>query len=81
MTRFEEYAFDSSEALIESMLGRQLIPDAEGALTNPTRRWLTQNGCPRQAHARGRGRYLVTAELARRNGEECWPQIKHLARR
>jgi hypothetical protein len=30
MMRFEEYAFDSSEALIESMLGRQLIPDAAG---------------------------------------------------
>jgi hypothetical protein len=27
MTRFEEYAFDSSEALIESMLGRQLIAE------------------------------------------------------
>ena len=80
MTSFEEYAFDSSEALIESMLGRQLIPGAEGALTTPTRRWLTKNECPRQPHARGRGRYLVTAELARRYREECWPQIKGAAR-
>jgi hypothetical protein len=81
LTRFEEYAFDSSEALIESMLGRQLIPDAEKALTLSTRAWLTQNGCPRETHARGRGRYLVTPELARRYREECWPKIKHLARR
>jgi len=75
----EDYAFDSSEALIESMLGRQLIPGAEGALTTPTRRWLTANGCARQPHARGRGRYLVSPELARRYREECWPQIKGAA--
>lgn len=80
MTDPPVYAFDSSEALIESMLGRQLIPGVEGALTTPTRQWLTKNGCERQAHARGRGRYLVTEELARRWREECWPQIKAGAR-
>jgi hypothetical protein len=81
MTRLEDYAFDSSEALVESMLGRQLIPGEEHALVTAARHWLSQNGCPRAPHARGRGRYLVPAELARRFPAECWPQIKHLARR
>jgi hypothetical protein len=73
------YAFESSEALVESMLGRQLIPGDEYALVTAARRWLALNGCPREPHARGRGRYLVPAELARRFPTECWPQIKHLA--
>jgi len=73
------YAFNSSEALVESMLGRQLIPDGEKALVNATRRWLTENGCPREPHARGRGRCRVPFELAQRFQTECWPEIKHLA--
>lgn len=79
-TDLEDYAYDSSEALVESMLGRQLIPHGEHPLMDAARRWLTQNGCPREPHARGRGRYLVPADLARRFAAECWPQIKHLAR-
>jgi hypothetical protein len=75
-----EPVFDSSEALVESMLGRQLIPDGEHPLMDAARQWLGENDCPRQPHARGRGRYLVTAELAERFPVECWPQIKHLAR-
>ena len=75
-----EPAFDSSEALVESMLGRQLIPDGEHPLMDAARKWLSENGCPRQPHARGRGRYLVPAELADRFPVECWPRIKHLAR-
>jgi hypothetical protein len=73
------YALESSEALVESMFGRELIPGEEYALVTAARRWLTQNGCPRQPHARVRGRYLVPADLARRFRTECWPEIKHLA--
>jgi hypothetical protein len=73
------YAFESSEGLVESMLGRQLIPDAEHALMTAARQWLAENGCPREANAGGRGRYLVPDELARRFPTECWPKIKHLA--
>jgi hypothetical protein len=73
------YAFESSEALVESMLGRELIPGEEHALMTAARRWLTQNGCPREPHSRGRGRYLVPPELARRFSTECWPEIKQLA--
>jgi hypothetical protein len=80
MTRSDQYAFHSSEALVESMLGRQLIPDGEHALMDAAREWLSENGCPREVHARGRGRYLVPADLARRFSVECWPTIKHLAR-
>jgi hypothetical protein len=76
-----EHPFDSSEALVESMLGRQLIPDDERALVDAARDWLGKNGCPRAPHANGRGRYLVTAELAARFPTECWPRIDHLARR
>lgn len=76
----EGCAFDSSEALVESVLGRRLVPDGERALVGAARAWLTQNGCPRQPHARGRGRYLVPTELARRFPVECWPRIRHLAR-
>jgi hypothetical protein len=76
------YAFDSSEALVESMLGRQLIPGGEEeALMTAVRRWLTENDCPRAPHANGRGRYLVSADLAGRFPVECWPKIKHLAAR
>jgi hypothetical protein len=75
-----EPAFDSSEALVESMLGRQLIPDGEHPLMDAARQWLSDNDCPRQPHARGRGRYLVPADLAERFPVECWPRIKHLAR-
>ena len=75
-----DYAFDSSEALVESMLGRELIPGGEVALVTAVRQWLTKNGCPREPHAGGRGRYLVPPDLARRFPTECWPQIKHLAR-
>jgi hypothetical protein len=75
-----EPVFDSSEALVESMLGRQLIPDGEHPLMDAARQWLSETDCPRQQHARGRGRYLVTAELADRFPVECWPRIKHLAR-
>jgi hypothetical protein len=57
------YVFDSSEALVESVLGRQLIPGEEYALVTAARRWLTQNDCPREPHARGRGRYLVPSTL------------------
>ena len=80
MADSEQYAFESSEALVESMLGRRLIPDGERALMDATRQWLGQNGCPREPDARGRGRYLVPAELAARFRAECWPNIKHLAR-
>jgi hypothetical protein len=80
VARVQDYAFDSSEALVESMLGRQLIPGREYSLVTAARRWLSQNDCPREPNARGRGRYLVPAELARRFPAECWPQIKHLAR-
>jgi hypothetical protein len=73
-------SFESSEALVESMLGRQLIVDGERALVDAARQWLGENGCPREPHARGRGRYLVPAELADRFPVECWPRIKHLAR-
>jgi hypothetical protein len=79
MTPFGEYAFDSSEALVVSMLGRQLVADQEHGLVTAARRWLSENECPRQPHARGRGRYLVPADLARRFPTECWPWIKHLA--
>jgi hypothetical protein len=59
MPRVEEYAFSSSEGLVGSMLGRQLIPGDEHALVTAARRWLNENGCPRAPHARGRDRYLV----------------------
>ena len=74
------YAFESSEALVEAMLGRKLNPGKEHALMTAARQWLSENGCPREPHARGRGRYLVPAELAYRFPTECWPRIKHLAR-
>jgi hypothetical protein len=77
----DQVVFESSEALVESMLGRRLIPDGEHPLMDAARRWLRENGCPRVPNSRGRGRYLVTADLARRFPTECWPQIKHLARR
>jgi hypothetical protein len=48
VTGVEEYAFESSEALVESMLGRQLIPGEEYALVTAARQWLTRNGCPRE---------------------------------
>jgi hypothetical protein len=48
-----EPVFDSSEALVESMLGRQLIPGEEYALVHAARQWLSENACPRQPHARG----------------------------
>ncbi len=76
-----DYTFTSSEALVESMLGRELIPGEERELVDAVRDWLGKNGCPRAPHARGRGRYLVPEELARRFPTECWPRIKHLARR
>ena len=60
----EKYVFDSSEGLVESMLGRQLIPEGEHPLMRAARQWLSENGCPRKSHVRGRGAYLVTAELA-----------------
>jgi hypothetical protein len=44
MTRSDQYAFHSSEALVESMLGRQLIPDGEHALMDAAREWLSENG-------------------------------------
>lgn len=75
------YAFESSEALVESMLGRDLIPNDELPLMTAAREWLTQNRCPRAPHANGRGRYLVPHDLATRFPAECWPQIKHLAKR
>ena len=75
-----EYEFESSGALVESMLGRRLIPDGEHPLMDAARAWLTANDCPRAPNARGRGRYLVTHDLARRFATECWPNIKHLAK-
>jgi hypothetical protein len=75
----DSYAFDSSEALVESMLGRRLIPGEEHALMTAARRWLAENGCPRESHAGDRGRYLVPPQLARRFPKECWPRIEHLA--
>jgi hypothetical protein len=75
-----QYAFESSEALVESMLGRQLIPGEELALVTAARRWLSSNGCPRAPQPNGRGRYLVPADLAQRFPIECWPSIKHLRR-
>lgn len=79
MTPDESYAFESSESLVESMLGRELIRGAEHALVTSAGRWLARNGCPRQPHRRGRGRYLVPADLTERFKEECWPEIRHLA--
>lgn len=79
MASSEKYAFDSSAALVESMLGRKLIPGGEVALISAAREWLSENACPRAPGVRGR--YLVPIELARRFQVECWPQIKHLARR
>jgi hypothetical protein len=76
----DDYAFESSEALVESMLGRQLIPDGEHALVTAVREWLTKNDCPRAPHERSRGRYLVPPELANQFRLECWPTIKHLRR-
>jgi hypothetical protein len=80
-TSSAQYEFESSGALVESMLGRELIPGGEYALVSAARGWLTRNGCPREPHGRGRGRYLVPPELARKFRTECWPEIKHLARR
>lgn len=65
------YVFDSSEALVESMLGRQLIPGGELPLVTAVRQWLTENDCPRAPHANGRGCYLVPADLAGRFPVEC----------
>jgi hypothetical protein len=79
MERPDDYAFDSSEALVESLLGRQLTAGREHALMNAARQWLSDNGCPREPHASGRGRYLVPADLASRFEAECWPRIKRLA--
>ena len=73
------YAFESSEALVESMLGRQLIPGEEHALMAAARRWLSENDCPRESHTGDRGRYLVPSDLARRFPTECWPKIEHLS--
>ena len=81
MTEDQEYAFNSSEALVESMLGRLLIPGEEYALVSAARQWLRGNGCPREPHTRGRGRYLVPAELAGRFPSDCWLHIKYLRRR
>jgi hypothetical protein len=76
--RVREHAYESSEALVEAQLGRGL--GEEHALMRAARRWLKAQGCPQAPNARGRGRYLVSHELARRFRAECWPQIKHLAR-
>jgi hypothetical protein len=76
-----EPAFESSEALVESLLGRNLIPDGEHSLMRVTRTWLKDNHCPQAPHANDRGAYLVSAELAARFRRERWPHIKHLARR
>jgi hypothetical protein len=76
-----EPAFESSEALVESLLGRDLIPDGEHGLMRATRKWLKDNHCPRAPHANNRGAYLVPAELANRFRREQWPGIKQLARR
>ena len=46
MESSEKYEFDRSEALVESMLGRQLIPDGEHALMDAVRQWLSENGSP-----------------------------------
>jgi hypothetical protein len=46
---------------------------------NAARQWLSDNGCPREPHAAGRGCYLVPADLASRFEAECWPRIKRLA--
>jgi hypothetical protein len=74
-----ETKFDSSAALVESLLGRRLIPDGEHPLMRAAREWLTATGCPRATNAAGRGRYLVTEDIAERFVVECWPRIKHLA--
>jgi hypothetical protein len=76
-----EPAFESSEALVRSILGRELIRDGEHGLMRATRRWLKDNHCPQAPHANDRGAYLVPAELATRFRREQWPRIKHLARR
>jgi hypothetical protein len=81
MERPDDYVFDSSEALVESMLGRQLLAGQENYLMNAARRWLRANDCAREPHARGRGRYLVPANFASRVQVGCWPQIKGLALR
>lgn len=75
-----EPAFESSEALVRSVLGRRLIPGGEQALMRAARKWLSDNECPRAPSANDRGAYLVPAELAGRFRLECWPRIKHLAR-
>ena len=58
-----EPAFESSEALVESLLGRNLIPDGEHRLMRATRKWLKDNHCPQAPHANDRGAYRVPAEL------------------
>jgi hypothetical protein len=73
------YRFESSEALVEWLLGRELIDDAEQVLMRAAREWLTDNHCPRAPNAAGRGAYLVPAELADRFRSECWPHIKRLS--
>jgi hypothetical protein len=73
-------AFKSSEALVEWLLGRELIPNGEKALMHATRKWLKDNRCPQAPHANERGAYLVSAELADRFRREEWPRIKHLRR-
>jgi hypothetical protein len=80
-SRGAEYAFESSEALVRSLLGRRLVIDAEKALMEAARVWLSDNECPRAPSANNRGAYLVPDELAERFRLECWPRIRHLARR
>ena len=83
MTEFpdKEPAFKSSEALVRSLLRRPLIRDGEHALMRAARRWLSEHDCPRGPSTNDRGAYLVPADLADRFRLECWPRIKHLARR
>ena len=77
---FTTYAYPSAEALVRSLLGRALLLDQEHALMDAAREWLTEENCPRGG-PNGMGGYLVPDELADRFREECWPEIKHLARR
>lgn len=75
------YAYRTSECLVESLLGRRLFAGQENQLMNEARAWLKANGCPQTPNKREAGRYLVPHDLAKRFAAECWPDIRHLARR
>jgi hypothetical protein len=44
--------------IVESLLGRDLIPDGEHRLMHATRKWLKDNHCPQAPQANDRGASL-----------------------